>query len=180
MKKTVCSLLAVMMLLACTSVSAFAASPATPTDLAEGVVLNLGEPIGTLAEDEGVIFEGGFAARASGLPFSMTTYSSSGKNFNGGAFDGFTGQGLSITGTLTHTLGYTTKVGACYYQSSNDTFYSVDPKYFSSGVNQSGFIPKMNGQYINFHNSITYYGHITNHNGSGSVSGTLNFSVSTS
>lgn len=188
MKKTFCSILAVMMLLACTSVSAFAASPATSAELTEGLVLNLGEPIGTLAEDEGVIFDSGFAARATGLPFSMTankvtglltTYSSSGKNFTGGAFDGLTGEGLKIKGTVTHTQGYSIKVGACYYQSSNDTFYSVSPQYFDSGVNDSGFIPKMEGKYLNFNNSMTYYGHITNSAGSGSVSGTLDFSVST-
>lgn len=175
----------------CMMVSAFtlsASAAVEPVDGVDGVILNLGEPIGTLAEDEGVLLKGDFATRSSGLPFSMTangvtglltTYSSSGKNFTGGAFDGLTGEGLSITGTLTHTLGYKIKVGACYYNSYNDTFYSVDPQYFNSGEDESGFIPKLDGQYQNFYNSTTYYGHITNYNGSGSVSGTLNFSVST-
>jgi len=40
MKKTFCSLLAVIMILACTTVSAFASSPTTPAELDEGLVLN--------------------------------------------------------------------------------------------------------------------------------------------
>ncbi|MEG2146648.1 MAG: hypothetical protein RRY06_08470 [Lachnospiraceae bacterium] len=187
MKKTLCSILSVLMLVACTTVSALASTPATSDELYQGLVTNIGVPIGTLAEDEGFLTQD-TATKATGLPFSMTangvtglltTYSSSGKNFTGGAFDAFKGTGLLIAGTVTHTNGYNVKVGACYYNSSNDTFYSVSPQYFDSGVNNTGWIPKMAGSSMNFNNSMTYYGHITNHNGSGKVSGTLDFSVST-
>lgn len=190
MKKTLCSLMATLMLLVCFSTNAFASSPSTTNILEQNVILNQGVPIGTHAEEDGILLEDAQvrAASASGLPFSMTainvsnlitTYSSSGKNFTGGAFDGFAAEGLLIEGEVTHTLGYNVKLGACYYQTSNDTFYSVSPKYFDSGVEDTAWIPKLNGRILNFHNSITYYGHITNHNGVGKVSGDLSFSVST-
>lgn len=188
MKKTFCSLLAVIMILACTTVSAFASSPTTPAELDEGLVLNLGEPIATLAEDEGALLDGRITTRASGLPFSMTakrvtglltTYNSPGKNFTGRAFDGLTGEGLLIKGTLKHTQGKKVKVGACYYIISSNTFSSVTNELFNSGVAGSLFTPKLDGKIMNFSNSITYYGHITNYSGTGHVSGTLKFSVST-
>lgn len=186
MRKPLCTLLVAMTVLACVTAGASASSPIPSTELDQGVVLNRGVPIGTPADEDGILLEG-IGPRSSGLPFTMTakgvtglltTYSSSGKNFTGGAFDGFNNEGLLIKGTITHTQGKSTKVGACYYQASNNTFYSVDSKQFSSGKSNSLFIPKISGGVLYFNNSMTYYGHITNNSG-GSASGSLDFSVST-
>lgn len=185
MKKTLFSIMLVLVLMASLTVSAFAASPESES----GYITNLGEPIGTVSDQDGIDVAPNYS-RSSGLPFTMTatsvsnmltTYNSSGKNFTGGAFDGLQGEGLRITGTLTHSYGsnYTIKVGACYYNASNDTFYAVSSAYFSSGEYGSTFVPKISGKYINFNNSQTYYGYITNHNGVGKVSGSLAFSVAT-
>ena len=183
MKKKFLSLALALLMVAGATINSLAFCKEEPT-------LNLGEPIGTLAESESegmAAVSATQAASSSGLPFSMTakgvsglltTYNSQGKNFTGGAFDGFKSEGLLIKGTVTHTLGYNVKVGACYYVVSEDTFYSVVPQYFRSGVSESAFIPKLAGGYLNFHNMNTYYGHITNYNGAGKVSGTLSFSVS--
>lgn len=187
MKKTLSSLLVIAMMVACATSSFAASSPVAVDDIPQDVVTAVGTPIGTHAEEDGYLIESK-ASTASGLPFSMraigvsgllTTYSSTGKNFTGGAFDGFANEGLLIDGEVSHTLGYDVKVGACYYKAANDTFYSVSPLYFTSDETDSGFIPKLSGNVLNFSNSITYYGHITNHNSSGEVSGTLNFSVGT-
>lgn len=188
MKRTLSSLLVIAMMLACAT-SAFAAPPTHPADISQATATVVGEPIGTRAEEDGILLESR-ASAANGLPFTMTangvtnlltTYASTGKNFTGGVFDGYAGEGLRIVGKITHTLGENAKVGACYYNTTNDTFYTVKTVYFRSGVNnESAFIPKLRSDgYLYFNNSITYYGHITNHTGSGSVSGTLNFSVST-
>lgn len=182
MKKPLFSFVLVLALIASLTVCAFA-------DPAESeYITNLGEPIGTSAAQDGMDIAPNYS-RSSGLPFTMTatsvsnmltTYNSSGKNFTGGAFDGLQGEGLLITGKLTHSYGsnYTIKVGACYYQASNDTFYAVSSAYFQSGQSDTTFVPKLEGQYINFNNGQTYYGYIKNHNGVGSVSGELTFSVS--
>ncbi len=183
MKKVMSFIFAIAVFLSC-AISAFA------VDARDGIhgIVAAGEPIGTLADEDGILIENGMA-RASGLPFTMTavrvsnlltTYSSSGKNFTGGAFDAFENEGLLIEGTVTHSLGMNVKVGACYYTATDDTFHTVYPYTFNSGVESSVFIPKSYGKIIYFYNQSTYYGHITNHNGSGTVSGTLNFSVSTS
>lgn len=148
-----------------------------------------GEVIGSLADDEGFLHQEPVTRASGGLPFSMiarnvqnllTTYSSSGKNFTGGAFDGLKGEGLLIQGTLTHTDGRDIKLGACYYKPSTDEFVSVKICIFASGVQDSAFIPKvLSNGYQYFMNSETYYGHITNTYSSGTVSGTLGFYVST-
>lgn len=185
MRKTLFSIMLVMALLASLSVSAFALSPESES----GYITNLGEPIGTSADQDGIDVAPNYS-RSTGLPFTMTatsvsnmltTYNSPGKNFTGGAFDALQGEGLRIEGTLTHSFGseYTIKVGACYYRASNDTFYAVSSAYFKSDVNESTFVPKASGQYINFNNGETYYGYITNHNNQGYVSGSLTFSVAT-
>lgn len=185
MKKTIVSIMLVLALMASLTVNAFAVS----SESEDGYIPNLGEPIGTLADQDGIDVAPN-NSRATGLPFTMTaaavynlltTYSSSGKYFTGGAFDGLVGEGLKIEGTLTHSGGsaYTIKVGACYYKTSDDTFYAVSSAYFSSGVEYSTFIPKLDGQYINFKNLQTYYGYINNHNGTGYVTGSLTFSVAT-
>jgi len=147
--------------------------------------IKVGEAIGTPADQDGFL-EDDPSSITRGLPFTMTatsvsnlltTYSASGKNFTGGAMDAFAKEGLKITGKVTSTLGtsgYDVKCGACYYNSSNDTFYSVAYDYFPSGQNYTYWAEK-----INFSNSVTYYGHITNNLGSGTVSGSLTFSVST-
>lgn len=177
MKKRITSLfMAVIMLLVCT----------VPASASSFIDSERNTPIGTLADEDGILLAD-TGARASGLPFSMravnvknllTTYSASGKNFTGGAFDVFEGTGLLIKGTLTHSHDTYTKVGACYYMASSDTFYSVSPQYFPSGEEFTAWIPKESGKYLLFFNYETYYGHITNHSNVGTVSGTLNFSVS--
>lgn len=53
-------------------------------------------------------------------------------------------------------------------------------RILESGKEEHGFIPKIGGGDLNFNNSMTYYGHITNYEGIGSVSGELEFSVATS
>lgn len=185
MKKTSISIMLVLILIASLSVCAFA----DQTNDEIGYIPTIGEAIGSLSDQDGMDIAPNYS-RSTGLPFSMTatevknmltTYNSSGKKFNGGAFDGLVGEGLKITGSLTHSYGseYTIKVGACYYNASNDTFYAVSSSYFKSGVYSSTFVPKLDGMYINFKNSQTYYGYITNHNGVGSVSGSLSFSVAT-
>ncbi len=188
MKKLFCSMLSVLMLMTCTTFSAMASNPTNSYEEYGDIITTAGVPIGTLSEDEGTLIQDA-TTRSTGLPFSMTaigvsglltTYSSSGKNFTGGAFDALLGTGLLIEGTVTHTLGYNVKVGACYYSSYNNTFYSVSPQYFNSGVDSTAWIPKMAYGSLVFNNSMTYYGHITNHNGTGTVSGSLNYSVSES
>lgn len=184
MKKTIISFALVLALMASLTVCAFA----TSLESESKYITNPGEPIGTLTDQDGIDVAPNYSMR-SGLPFTMsatgvsnmlTTYNSSGKNFTGGAFDGLQGEGLLITGELTHSYGseYTIKVGACYYRASNDTFYAVSSAYFQSGQSDTDFVPKLDGQYINFNNNQTYYGYIKNHNGVGSVSGNLTFSVS--
>ncbi len=147
----------------------------------------MGEPIGTLADDEGEALFDIQTTSSSGLPFTMyankavgllTTYHS-GKSFSGGLFDYQKGTGLKIEGTLTHSMGLNVKVGACYYQLDEDTFYSVYPGYFNSGVKGTHWIPKIRGGAMLLDNHMTFYGHITNHNGMGNISGSLTFSLST-
>ena len=146
-----------------------------------------GYPIGTKSEQDGTLIDDGESNR--GLPFSMTAtgvqhflttdYENSTKHFTVGAFDGYVGEGLLITGSLTHTGGSVVRFGACYYNPSNDTYYTVQPMIAYSGSSISRFISKMNGMDFNFFNNTTYYGHVTNIAGFGSVSGYLDFSVST-
>jgi len=148
--------------------------------------IKVGEAIGMPADQDGILIDDP-STITRGLPFTMTatsvsnlltTYSASGKNFTGGAMDAFAKEGLKITGKVTSSLGtssgYDVKCGACYYNSSNDTFYSVAYDYFPSGKNYTYWAEK-----LCFSNSVTYYGHITNNLGSGTVSGSLTFSVST-
>lgn len=184
MKKTIFSIMLVLALIVSLTAGAFAASPESEN----GYIVNQGEPIGTFADQDGIDVAPNYSRRA-GLPFDMTaaavsnllTTYSSGKSFTGGEFDGLTGEGLLIEGTLTHSGGsaYTIKAGACYYRASNDTFYSVSSHYFPSGVADSTFIKKVDGGYINFNNTETYYGYINNHNNVGQVTGTLTFSRAT-
>lgn len=175
------------MMLACVASAYAVSTPEEHVTVPQDMMTVLGEPIGTPDEEDGILIENR-ASTADGLPFTMTanrvsnfltTYSSSGKNFSGGCFDALKGTGLKIEGTLTHSLGYNIKVGACYYEPSNDTFYSVYPGYFESGVECVWWIPKMGAGGMYLGNYTTYYGHITNHNKSGTVSGSLTFSVST-
>lgn len=178
MRKVLSSFFALAMLTSCT-ISAFAFDDAYNSDSQNYVV---GEAIGKHSEEDGFMIDSG-DTKANGLPFSMTaksvsnlltTYSSSGKNFTGGVFD--TSDGLLVEGKLTHTSGngINIKVGACYYKSIDNTFYSVYPLYFESGKSQEGWIPKL----PYFSNSMTYYGYMKNTSGIGKISGTLNFSVS--
>ena len=186
MKKVISALLTIAMMQACMA-SAFAAStPEESTSVPQEMTAVLGEPIGTLTDDEGGLIESR-TSTSGGLPFTMTankvsglltTYSSSGKNFTGGCLNGLKGHGVKVKGTVTHSLGYNVKVGACYYQPDNDTFYSVYPVYFDSGVESIWWIPKVSGYSQYFFNNETYYGHITNHNHVGTVSGSLTFSIS--
>lgn len=187
MKKLLCSAIVVATILACMT-SAFASAPLDMEVPSEDIVLVKGTPIGSPKDEDGVLLEdSSYETRATGgLPFTMrangvtnllTTYNSTGKSFTGGAFDAFESTGLMIKGTVTSTLGHDVKVGACYYNPSNDTFYSVHPGYFESGVESEHWTPKLSGKNFYFSNYETYYGHITNHNGTGSVSGTLEFSV---
>lgn len=191
MKKFICCFLSVMLLMGC-SVFTFAVSDNQESVWNEDdYTLVKGEPIGTPADEDGVLIENhtnsvaGAASR--GLPFSMTgsgvttlltTRFSTGKNFTGGAFDAYNNEGLKITGRLTHTQGLSSKGGACYLDSSN-VYQTVKTIYFASQVQRSAFIPKLENGNINFSNYFTYYGHITNYQGTGSVSGTLSFSKAT-
>lgn len=180
-------LLTIAMMMVCVSNAYAATTPEDPISVPQEMATILGEPIGTLADDEGVLIES--QTRTSGLPFTMTanqvsgllTTYHSGKSFSGGLFDYQKGTGLKIEGTLTHSMRMNVKVGACYYQPDNDTFYSVYPGYFNSGVKGTWWIPKLlpNVSGMLLGNYTTYYGHITNHNGMGTVSGSLTFSVST-
>ena len=107
-----------------------------------------GYPIGTKSEQDGTLIDDGESNR--GLPFSMTAtgvqhflttdYENSTKHFTGGAFDGYVGEGLLITGSLTHTGGSVVRFGACYYNPSNDTYYTVQPMIAYSGSSISRFI----------------------------------------
>ncbi len=187
MKKKIMAMLFVVATMCSFVVPAFAAQNIDSAELEEGLIPVQGEPIGTLEDDEGMLPNGENSTFAAGsLPFSTTanaltgmkTSRGEGNSFTGGAFDAYAQQGLLVKGRLTHTQGKAIKVGACYYDSNTMTYYSVKPLYFSSQVEGRGWIPKLDGSYLNFNNSRTYYGHITNYQGSGSVSGTLNFSVS--
>lgn len=183
MKKRITSMLmTAIMVLAC----ATPASASFRTDAAgDDFLSERNIPIGTPADEDGILLEDA-STRASGLPFSMraasvknllTTYHSSGKNFSGTDFG--TGEGLKIVGTLNSTYaGANIKVGACSYVIATDTFYSVSPRYFDSGVATTAWIPKMAEKVVLFENSQTYYGFISNYIGEGTVSGTLNYSVS--
>lgn len=173
------------------SINAYAVEPVNSNCEAEDAfILVKGEPIGSLADDEGYSSQNAEtrAAAATGLPFSMTathvtqllTTRESNKSFTGGAFDALDDEGLLITGVLNQSVGNTVKAGACYYEAIDDTYYSVMPLYFESGQSIEAWIPKMSGRVMYFGNSTTYYGHITNYSGTGYVSGNLNFSVSTS
>ena len=175
MKKYIRLVSAVLMLVMVCTTSAFAASPTSSIEQSQDLILVQGEPIGSRADEDGFLLEDTDirSARSSGLPFSMT-----GKNFTGGAFDGLVGEGLLITGKVTDTSGSDVKVGACSYNANKDTFYTVMPIYFDSGTWSTSWIPKIRNGYLYMGNSTTYYGHITNESGSGTVSGTLNFSVS--
>lgn len=189
MKKYIRLVSAVLMLVMVCTTSAFAASPTSSIEQSQDLILVQGEPIGSRADEDGFLLEDTDirSARSSGLQFSMTannvsklltTYSAPGKNFTGGAFDGLVGEGLLITGKVTDTSGSDVKVGACSYNANKDTFYTVMPIYFDSGTWSTSWIPKIRNGYLYMGNSTTYYGHITNESGSGTVSGTLNFSVS--
>lgn len=191
MKRTLRLFAFIMAIAALCSFNTFAvASTDISEELPDGLTLVEGEPIGSLADDEGFKSANieSRAVTATGLPFSMTatgvqellTTYYSGKSFTGGAFDALSGEGLLITGSLTHTQDKTIKIGACYYEISKDTFHSVMPSIVDSGEQIKTWTPKMSGQKLYFGNSTTYYGHITNYSGTGSVSGNLYFSVSTS
>lgn len=173
------------------SINAYAMAPtSTNTEAEDTFILVRGEPIGSLEDDEGFSSQNveTRTTATTGLPFSMTatgvhellTTKSSGKSFTGGAFDALVGEGLLMTGSLTHTEGRSVKAGACYYEASNDTFSTVKPLYFDSGESIEAWIPKISGHVMYFGNSTTYYGHVTNAAGSGTISGNLHFSVSTS
>lgn len=187
MKRTFSILLAIAMMMVCMTSAYAATTPEDPINAPQGMTAVVGEPIGTLADDEGEALFDIQTTSSSGLPFTMyannavgllTTYHS-GKSFSGGLFDYQKGTGLKIEGTLTHSYGYNVKVGACYYRAYEDTFYSVYPGYFDSDVKDTFWIPKVQGGAMLLGNQETYYGHITNHNGVGTVSGSLTFSVST-
>ena len=191
MKRMFSILLTIAMMMVCMTNAYAVTTPEDPISVPQEMTAILGEPIGTLADDEGEALFDIQTTSSSGLPFTMyankavgllTTYNS-GKSFTGGSFDGLRGQGLVIEGTLTHSMGLNMKIGACYYQADNDTFYSVHPGYFESGVKGSHWIPKVWGDIIGgtqlFYNQMTYYGHITNHNGMGNITGSLTFTVST-
>lgn len=191
MKRAFSILLAIAMMMVCMTSAYAATTPEDPINAPQEMTAVVGEPIGTLADDEGEVLFDIQTTSSSGLPFTMyankavgllTTYHS-GKSFTGGSFDALRGQGLKIEGTLTHSLGYNVKVGACYYQPDNDTFYSVYPDYFNSGDKGTHWIPKVLGDIMGgtqlFFNQMTYYGHITNHNGMGNITGSLTFTVST-
>jgi len=190
MKRMFSILLAIAMMMACMTSAYASTTPEDPINASREMTAVVGEPIGTLADDEGEVLFDIQTTTSSGLPFTMyankavgllTTYHS-GKSFTGGSFNGLTGQGLKIEGTLTHSMGLNMKIGACYYQADNDTFYSVYPGYFDSGVKSTHWIPKLMGGIggtLLLVNQITYYGHITNHNGMGNITGSLTFTVST-
>ncbi|NLV87450.1 MAG: hypothetical protein GX025_09605 [Clostridiales bacterium] len=147
-------------------------------------IVLFGEVIGKLSVQDGVLLPDAPAVLRAGSLFSMTatkvsnlltTYGVNGKSFTGSVIDGLAGEGLKITGTgMTSTGAGTIKVGACYYQASNDTFISICSYNFVSGVQGEMWRSK-----AYFNNSMTYYGHVTNNNGSGTVAGTFNFSVAT-
>lgn len=186
MKKLLHMFLACMMLLACAT-TAFASPSADSPELYEGVVPVQGDPIGTIEDQDGVLLQD-IESRSGRLPFTMTainisnlltTMSSPGKCFTGRSFSTSRGEGLLITGKVTNTAGYDVRVGACSYQPANGIFFSVYPLYFQSGVQSTGFIPRVDGTTAYFTAQETYYGHITNYQGVGTVSGELRFSVST-
>lgn len=182
MKKTI-----IFMLLVALMLSQFAFAVSDSADEDDGSIDSETNELylGKLSEQTGILLEDDEPSR--GLPFTMsalevytllTTYGVSGKSFTGGEFDGFTGEGLQITGTLYHSLGWNMKYGACDYNPNTDTFTSVKNMYSFSGEYIDSFIPKLEGMYLLFSNYITYYGHITNHNHVGYVYGDLTFSKS--
>lgn len=153
-------------------------------DVDSSNIVSAGEVIGTLSDQDGFLLPDAPATRSLGALFSMTavrvsnlltTYQVNGKSFTGGNMDAFAGEGLKISGTGTTSTGTgNIKVGACYYQSYNDTFVSVCSYPFTPGTSGEKWWPK-----TTFSNSITYYGHVTNPNGTGTVAGTFNFAVTT-
>lgn len=183
LKRNVALILAVMFILSATT-GAFAASKndISTVDADSSEIVPVGEIIGSLSDQDGFLVRDVPATRSVGSLFSMTarsvsnlltTYQVSGKSFTGGNMDAFAGEGLKISGTGTTSTGNgTIKVGACYYSSYNDTFVSVCSHYFTPGTYGEEWLPK-----TTFSNSITYYGHVTNPNGTGTVSGTFNFAV---
>ncbi len=183
MKKTIIFVLLVTLML---SQFAFAVSDSADED-SDSINSETNELyLGKLSEQTGILLEDDEPSR--GLPFTMsalevytllTTWGVTGKNFTGGEFDGFTGEGLLITGKLYHSLGWNMKYGACDYNANTGVFTSVKDLYSFSGQDIESFIPKLDGMTLLFSNYITYYGHITNHNQVGYVSGDLTFSKST-
>lgn len=156
--------------------------PHTEIDAMENVMV--GEPIGGIDDQDGVLLPDGpvprkpgylFQLSASGVTQLLTTHNVSGKNFTGGKMD--YNEGINIDGTLTNTKGNSIKVGVCYYNRRTAKYDSVYGAYFSSGSYGNVWAGKMNGQSIRFGNSTTYYGYINNHSGSGSVSGTIYYFI---
>jgi len=93
----------------------------------------------------------------------LTTYYSAGKSFT--AAD-LTYGGLRVSGTLTQSAGYTSKVGAASYDQSSDTFVPATANYFNSGLYAIVF-----NSVSNFSNSVIYYGYVKNHVGTGYITG---------
>lgn len=203
LKKSI-SLFMALVLVMSFSMTAMAAEEALPIiELNSDNIVQVEEVIGSLEDQDGVLLEDPVVLETEIMPattdinkrtlFSMTaakvynlltSMGSSGKNFTGGAMDAFEGEGIYVEGTLNLSVGtggpFQIKVGTCYYDASSDTFVSVGYHLFTSGESDYYWWPKSDGPYLRYQNQITYYGHITNTYGSGYVSGTITYSVSTS
>lgn len=138
--------------------------------------------LGTVSEQTGVLLDEGEPNR--GLPFSMTanavytlltTEQSPGKYFTGADISYLNGEGVHITGTLYHSFGGPVKYGVCYLGADGNTFYSVRYLTIPSGTEINKTLYKYDQEGPVFYNEMTYYGHVTNHNGTGYVHGELYF-----
>ena len=117
-----------------------------------------------------------FDMRANRVTGLLTTHGVNGKSFTGGVMDGAKSEGLLIECTLTQTNRLATRVCACYLDQWTGNFVSVANTTFPSGTFSRGWWVKT---LVNFPNTRTHFGHITNTGNPGSVSGTLDFYVST-
>lgn len=183
----------VVVMCLCVAAPAFAAEKvfaniATFSDAsASASAVQVPEVIGGLKDQDGILLDDPvlpasvnstylFQMTATNVSSLLTTYYAPDKSFTGSCMDAYASEGLRIEGRVTSSTGTgSIKVGACYYKESTDSFVSVAYSYFTSGSNQSEWWPKTGY----FNNSMTYYGHITNNLGTGTVSGSLTYSVDT-
>ena len=193
-RKNVAILLTVCMLIA--SIPFTVAAEGFSFEILEESSISVGEIpgliLGTIEDQDGILLDDDrivsvdavrnssssthlFSMTAAGVTGLLTTHGVNGKSFTGGVMDGAISEGLLIEGTLTQTNRLATRVGACYLDQHTANFVSVVNTTFSSGTFSQGWWVKTT---VNFPNTRTHFGHITNTGNAGSVSGTLDFYVS--